>query len=459
MVWGTDVKNEREYRVVGARSRPRRVVAVGATLGVALTLAACGGAGLEPASTECEPSRGPVTLSFWSWVPGIDEAVELWNAENPDIRVELNAVAGGNQGTYQNLSNALKAETEPDLAQIEFDTLPSFRLQQGLRDVSQCLPDGTGDQFIDFAWEQVTFEDTGVYAIPQDTGPMAMFYRKDLFEKYSVDVPQTWEDFKAVAEAVHEQDPSVQITHFPQRDTGWFAGLASQNGARWAEIEGDTWVVDIDDAPTDEVARYWQELIDRDLVANMQGFSEQWNKALADGKLLTWVSAVWGNSTLASNVSTTSGKWAVAPMPTWDEGQQTAANWGGSTTAVLRGTDHPYEAAKFALWLNTDPDSLELLNKNGGLYPATVEGLDLPFLQQPSEFYGGQHIFDVFAQAAGNVDADFIWSPTMTQTYASLADGFGKALGGDSTLPEALDQAEEDTMTAMRLQALEVEAP
>lgn len=123
----------------------------------------------------------------------------------------------------------------------------------------------------------------------------------------------------------------------------------------------------------------------------------------------------------------------------------------------MRGSDHPYEAAQFALWLNTDPDSLKLLNENGGLYPATKDGLDLPFLKQPSEFYGGQHIFDVFAQAAGNVDAEFIWSPTMTQTYASLADGFGRALGGDSTLSEALDGAEEDTMTAMRLQALEVE--
>ena len=98
-----------------------------------------------------------------------------------------------------------------------------------------------------------------------------------------------------------------------------------------------------------------------------------------------------------------------------------------------------------------------MLNQNGGLYPATRAGLDLPFLKQPSQFYGGQHIFDVFAQAADNVDPDFIWSPTMTQTYASLADGFGAALGGDSTLSEALVGAQEDTITAMRLQALEVE--
>lgn len=451
------MKSERGNRIVGTGIRPGRLRAVVTALVLSLAVAGCSGAGPQAASTACEPSTGAVKLSFWSWVPGIDDAVDLWNAQHPKVQVELNTVPGGNQGTYQNLSNALKAGNEPDLAQIEYDTLPSFRLQQGLRDISHCLKTDTGDQFFDFAWKQVTFGNTGVYAIPQDTGPMAMFYRKDLFEKYGVEVPKTWAQFAAVAEAVHKQDPTVQITHFPQRDTGWFAGLASQNGARWAQIDGDKWLVNIDDAPTEEVAKYWQNLIDRGLVANMQGFSQQWNKALADGKLLTWVSAVWGNATLASNVPTTSGKWALAPMPTWKDGEHTAANWGGSSTAVLRGSDHPYEAAQFALWLNTDPDSLKLLNQNGGLYPATRAGLDLPFLKQPSQFYGGQHIFDVFAQAADNVDPDFIWSPTMTQTYASLADGFGAALGGDSTLSEALVGAQEDTITAMRLQALEVE--
>lgn len=412
--------------------------------------------GPEAPSTACEPSEGAVTLSFWSWVPGMDEAVAIWNKENPDIQVRLNAVAGGNQGTYQNLFNALKAETEPDLAQVEFDMLPSFRLQQGLRDISKCLEDDTGDQFIDFAWDQATFSGDGVFAIPQDTGPMAMFYRKDLFEKYGVEVPETWEEFRAAAEKVHSQDSSVYMTHFPQRDVGWFTGLAWQNGASWFTIDGDTWLVNVGDEATSEVADYWQGMLDDDLVTPMQGFSTPWTKALADGRVLTWVSAVWGNSTLSTNVPSTSGKWAVAPMPRWDAAEPTSANWGGSTTAVLRGSDHPYEAAKFALWLNTDADSLEVLNRTGGLYPATVDGIDLPFLQQPVEFYGGQRIFDVFAEAAGEVSGGFAWGPTMTQTNAALADGFGDALSGEGALADALDAAERETETAMRLQALEV---
>ncbi|HNP58804.1 MAG: extracellular solute-binding protein [Candidatus Nanopelagicales bacterium] len=429
---------------------------MGAVLVAALSLAACGTSGPEPASTACARSSGKVTLSFWSWVPGMDKAVDMWNAENPDIRVELNAVAGGNQGTYQNMFNALKANTEPDLAQVEFDMLPSFRLQQGLRDISKCLEPDAGDRFIGFAWDQATFGGEGVFAIPQDTGPMAMFYRKDLFERYGIQVPKTWDEFRVAAEEVHRKDPSVYLTSFPQRDVGWFEGLAWQHGASWFNTEGSTWQVSVGDRPTTEVADYWQDLLARHLVTPLQGFSTPWTKALADGKVLTWISAVWGNSTLSTNVPSTTGKWAVAPMPQWSGNGPSAANWGGSTTAVLRGSEHPYEAAKFALWLNTDPKSLELLNRSGGLYPATKDGIELPFLKKPVEFYGGQHIFDVFAEAAGQVKGGFAWGPTMTQTNAALADGFGKALAGDATLTDALAAADRETQTAMRLQALEV---
>src|SRR5690606_16363170 len=32
----------------------------------------------------------------------------------------------------------------------------------------------------------------GPASVPQDSGPMAMFYRRDLFERWRIDVPTTW---------------------------------------------------------------------------------------------------------------------------------------------------------------------------------------------------------------------------------------------------------------------------
>ncbi len=97
-----------------------------------------GGGGTEAAASSCKKSTGNVQLDFWSWVPGVEKAVEVWNEKNPNVQVKVKETPAGNAGTYQNMFNALKAGNAPDLGQIEFDSLPSFRLQNGLVDVAPC---------------------------------------------------------------------------------------------------------------------------------------------------------------------------------------------------------------------------------------------------------------------------------------------------------------------------------
>ena len=123
---------------------------------------------------------------------------------------------------------------------------------------------------------------------------------------------------------------------------------------------------------------------------------------------------------------------------------------------MLTGSEHPYEAAQFALWLNTDDEALTMLNKEANLYPATKDGLKLPVLSEGVEFYGNQKIYDTFADAANQTNADFTWGPTMTQTYADVADGFGKVLGGEGTLGDALATGQTKTVAALEAAAIPV---
>lgn len=236
----------------------------------------------------------------------------------------------------------------------------------------------------------------------------------------------------------------------------WFAGLVWQAGGEWFSNEEAGWEVNLTGEESTQVAEYWQGLLEEDLVSTLPSFSDEWNASFNEGDQWTWVSAVWGTSTLQSGAPDTSGKWAVAPMPQWDAGQSAAGNWGGSSTAVLKGSDHPYEASQFALWLNTDPEALALANELGGLYPAASAGSELEAFAGESEFFGGQAVYDVFAEASGNVDPEFTWGPTMTQTYTDVSDGFGAAIGGESTLSEALQNGETQTVDALKAQSIPV---
>ncbi|SKC37173.1 ABC transporter substrate-binding protein [Plantibacter cousiniae (nom. nud.)] len=432
--------------------------AVAAAVLSAVVLSGCSSTGSEggSAAASCVPAEGKVDLSFTSWIPGIEEVVDVWNKENPDIQVKVQTGPNGNSGTYQNFFNQLKAGNAPDLGQIEYDALPNFRVQNGLMDLGACDDVmAAKDDFVDWTWGQVSLgESDSVYAVPQDSGPMAMFYRADLFEQNGIAIPTTWAEYKEAAKQVRAT--GAYITNFSQGDINQFAGFVWQAGGSWFNNDGSDWTVDLTDPASKKVADYWQDLIDEDLVSTVPTWTTEWDNAYNSSAAWTWNSAVWGANSIASGAPDTAGKWAVAKAPQWEAGDSAAGNWGGSSTAVFTGSKHPYEASKFALWLNTSDEALTMLNKSANIYPATKEGLNLPVLKEGVDFYGGQPIYDVFAEASSEVSEDFAWGPTMTQTYNDVSDGFKAAVSGDGTLLDALTKGQSATIDALKAQSIPV---
>ena len=145
-------------------------------------------------ATGCGSSEGPATITFWSWVPGIKEEVKLFNETHDNVTVKyVNAGQGADE--YTKLRTALKAEKGvPDVVQIEFQYIPSFTQIDALADISQYGANDGKYDYVDWTRSQVS-EGDKVYAIPQDSGPMALLYRKDIFDKYDLKVPKTWDEF------------------------------------------------------------------------------------------------------------------------------------------------------------------------------------------------------------------------------------------------------------------------
>src|SRR5437763_3700326 len=162
-----------------------------------LLLAACGGSSTGSTSGSGATSSGPVTLNFWSWVPGIDKSVAAFNKSHPNIQVKWSNVGAG-PAEYNKLYTAIKANNEPDIAQVEFQLLPTFETTGSLVDMSQYGANSIKDKFVPWTWAQVSLGNA-VYAIPQDSGPMGMFYREDIFKKYNISVPTTWAQYADAA--------------------------------------------------------------------------------------------------------------------------------------------------------------------------------------------------------------------------------------------------------------------
>ncbi len=452
------------------RPRKRKKIAVGGVAAASLIMFASCGSSSKSASSSATTApavsggtaapttvySGPtVNLTFWSWVPGIAASVNLWNQTHPNIHVTLDEVTSGAAGTYAKMFSSLQAGNAPDLGQVEYYALPQFEHTGGLMNIAPYGAASVQSDFVPWTWSQVTLG-SAVYAIPQDTGPMALFYRADLFKKYGLTVPTTWAQYQADAQKLHAANPNAYIGAFSPADTGQFAGLAWQAGANWFNTTSNSWVVNINDAATQKVANYWQNLVSNHLVKVEADFANGWYKDLSDGTLLTWPSAVWGENTIVTNAASTSGDWSVAPLPNW--GSTSAdGNWGGSTTVVFKDSKHPAQATQFAEWLNTNQQSITSLITKGGLYPADLTGEQQSAVNSPVAFYGNQNIWSVFESGGKLVNTSFKWGPIMFTTLTDMGNAFSKATGGSGTLASSIATTQSQTVSAMKSQGFSVQ--
>ncbi|CAL9597025.1 hypothetical protein SUDANB6_05375 [Streptomyces sp. enrichment culture] len=434
-------------------TKHRRLVtsAVAVALG-ATALTACGssdGAG--------EAQSGPVSLTYWTWAPGMDKVVALWNegpGKKEQITVTVKKQASGDTLVTKILT-AHKAGKAPDLVQAEYQALPTLVSNDALADISGEVGDVKG-KFADGVWQQTTLGTDAVYAVPQDIGPMMFYYRQDLFEKYDLDVPETWDEFAETARKLKKAAPDKDLTTFSANDSGLFAGLAQQAGGKWWTTSGQKWKVGIDDEATRKVAKFWGDLVAEGAVDNQPMYTPAWNKALNTGKQIAWISAVWAPGTLGTAAPDTKGKWAMAPLPQWSANENRTGSWGGSSTAVTTDSEHKDAAAKFATWLNTDADALNALAKESGIYPASTSAQLSGAFANPPEYFSNQPDFYRKAAEIAETTVPASWGPNVNVAYTSFKDAFGAAAKNKSDFTAALRTMQDDTVADLKKQGFEV---
>ncbi|SNX66168.1 multiple sugar transport system substrate-binding protein [Streptomyces sp. TLI_55] len=424
--------------------RTRRILTFATTALLVAGLGAC-----SSGSDDSEKSQaGPVNMEFWGWA-GYEKIVDQWNASHPNTKITFKKIPSGPKGGYTQISNALTAGKGPCLAQIEYQNIPSMLVKNSVMDITQYASDGM-DKYIPSA---VSASSVGgkIYGVPVDVGPMVLFYRKDLFAKYGISKPPaTWAEYKADAEKVTTADRSVKFGTV-LADAGGLASFTLQTGQSWYSTKGDSWTVSIDNPGTRKVASYWQDLKDQGLVAKSgSAWDPQFNKASEAGKVLTFVGAAWAAGGLKSDLQNLSGKWRVAPMPTWAAGDGKSASSGGSATSVMTGCKTPKEAVQFADFLSSDPQAVKT-GIEGGLYPASKAGQEDPSLTGGDPYFGGQKVGDVYKASAAQVPSTWTNGPTFQQVETDFTAAIGQG-----TLPDAVTKVQASTVAAIKKLGLSV---
>ncbi|MBB2903387.1 multiple sugar transport system substrate-binding protein [Kineococcus radiotolerans] len=416
---------------MGARTgsaTSRRSFLAGTAATTALALSACS-SGDDSAAGGSGDSGGPVTLQFWTYSlkggdPAAQAIVDRYHELNPDVTIKLSEV-GGTPETASKLLAADRADTAPDVVQIEYRALPSLVVAGVVADLTDAVADAKGGAE-DNIWSLCTLDDT-VYGVPQDIGPMMFTYRKDLFDQYGVKVPTTWAEYAAAAEAIHAADPSVYIASFAATQFEFFAAQAAQAGAKWWSNDGETWSVNLTDDASLATADFWQDLVRRDLVTVQPLLTPEWNAQVNAGKILSWAAAAWAPSVIYSVAPDTAGKWESAPLPQWTPGDSAVPFLGGSTYLVPAKSKHTEAAAKFAAWLGASDEGSKLLltldiypGGNGGR-EATLESDPPRLMPQQTNFY------EIADQVIDDTTITQTWGPNVNVATSTFGDALNEA--------------------------------
>jgi multiple sugar transport system substrate-binding protein len=436
--------------MTGTRTTRRALAAIVSLACISAVTAGCS----SSSGSTTAASSGPVTIQYWGWVPDIQKAITIWNQQNPDIHVDFSQIDSTEATTK--IQSAVQAGNAPCLAQVPDNDMLSYVADGLLQNVT-----GQAAQYqknyLGWVWDQMT-ADGETFGLPQDTGPIVLYYRADLFAKYKIAVPATWAQYAADAAELKQKDPSAVLGTLSPDDAGMFQAYAWQNGANWWTTSGDAWVSDITGSQTQQVATYWQQLINSGGIKIVDRWEPTFYQDLQNGSVLSYVGAAWNASLIAQNVASESGDWRVAQMPVYSTSSPATADSGGSAVAVLKGCSDVAASLKFANWLDTAQASMNILASptGGGLYPASTAALDYPIVNQDVSFYGDQNIYTQFKQSANEVSHGWNWGPVETQVYNQLGDELGNVALNKTTLSASLSSVQQTAVSALQSKGISV---
>lgn len=169
----------------------------------------------EPTTTQAtttEAPAEPTTIRYFTFSAApdnldvLDEMIAAFEAQNPDVKVEVETAPFGDYFTL--LQTQIAGNDAPDAFELNFENFVSFASKGVLADLGPLT--AADSDFDGAAYYQRAFDAFAVdgtqYALPESYSTVMLFYNKDLFDQAGIAYPNdnwTWTDERAAAEAIN----------------------------------------------------------------------------------------------------------------------------------------------------------------------------------------------------------------------------------------------------------------
>src|SRR4051794_29479778 len=197
----------------------RRWWAGALAVGMAFSIAACGGDGDD------STSAGQVEVEYWAWAPNIEPMVAKFNATHTKLRIKFVKQAD-NPTTATGLRNAVAAGQDVPCLVQNFGEVPSLLAEGLLADVTtQLQPSVEKKTFTETAVKGVTVQGK-YYGVPTGAAPTFMMINRAVYDRYGIAVPKTWDDI--IAAGIKLKPHGVQVMNLAGEDPSTLVSLVQQ---------------------------------------------------------------------------------------------------------------------------------------------------------------------------------------------------------------------------------------
>ncbi|HUX21476.1 MAG TPA: extracellular solute-binding protein [Spirochaetia bacterium] len=273
----------------------RKIFGLFVVLAVVLTVNAFAGGSSESSSS----SSAAKSVSIWGWRT---QDAPLWKEVNARLakmgdNVTINYESFVPTEYDSKALVALQGGTGPDIMYTR--RLPGQR--------TQALIDGnyivslTGKvDLTNFTEQTLNSLSSGgkAWGIPFANQVVGIFYNKDIFAKYNLAIPKTWNDLVTVAKTLKSNG---ETPFFISGKAGWT--LAMQNAMVGVSLPGETWIKEVIDGKTTFTSPQYVDLLTKlnDLKAYYQkdflaNSTDDMDAAFAFGKAAMVFYGIWGGT-------------------------------------------------------------------------------------------------------------------------------------------------------------------
>lgn len=296
--------------------------------------------------------------------------------KNPGSKIDMETGGATSEAQRQYLSTVLNAKDSAiDLYMIDIVNPMQYARAGWLEPLDAYLGAEAGTLMKNYlpAYASADVVDGKIVALPAFADAQFLYYRKDLFDKYGVKSPATWDELAVGLKKILDGEKNAAMNGVATTGAAIEGAVCSFLKPYWSQgkdFNDASGRMTLDKAAAQKGVEMWLSLVDRGVMQKNIGEVKpaDMNNAFKAGNLVAMVNWGFAWDILQTQAdSTVKGKVGVLPLPAMTGGKS-ATCIGGWQWAVSAFSKNKAAAAKLARFMSS-PESAKFLAIEGSLLP------------------------------------------------------------------------------------------